>query len=296
MSNELDSCWVREKYDSFEICYKIKNVLLSRQSKFQKIEIVETSGFGRMLLLDGIVNIAETDEFIYHEMITHVALFVHPNPEKVLIIGGGDGGAAREVIRHPEVKKCYLVEIDEAVVEGCKKFIPQTAKSLDDPRVILKIEDGFEFVENTNKRFDIVIVDSTDPVGPSVPLFGKSFYENVYKILNDKGIVIVQAESPFYKKEHQKKILRILKGLFNKVYMYFYANFTYPGGLWSFCYASNDLCPLTDFNPQKVRSSGLKFSYYNESIHRAAFVLPEFLKEELKGYLITNQCTKITEI
>lgn len=285
MSNELYSCWVREKSDYFEICYKIKNVLLSRQSKFQKIEIVEAVGFGRMLLLDGKVNIAEMDEFIYHEMITHVALFVHPNPEKVLIIGGGDGGAAREVIRHPEVKKCYLVEIDEVVVEGCKKFIPQTAKSLDDPKVILKIEDGFEFVANTNKRFDIVIVDSTDPVGPSLPLIRKSFYENVYNILNDKGIVIVQAESPFYIKEHQKKILNILKSLFNKVYIYLYENFTYPGGLWSFCYASNNLCPLKDFNPQRVKKSGLKFSYYNESIHRAAFVLPEFMKEELKGYL-----------
>jgi len=284
--SEESGFWIEEfTGDYFSMRYKAKNRLFSKKSKFQQIDIVDTEAFGRMLLNDGLVMISERDEFTYHEMISHVPLFSHPDPKKVLIIGGGDGGTAREVIKHDNIESCTMVEIDEVVVEGCKKFIPQTAGNLENPKLNLIIEDGVKFIAKTREKFDVVIVDSTDPIGPATPLFGEEFYSNVKKILGEDGIIVAQGESPFYEATMQKTMLGILNKFFEKVHIYNFNNLTYPGGLWSFWYASNVICPLSSFKPERVKNSGIKFSYYNDKIHRASFVLPEFMKENLKDFL-----------
>jgi len=267
--------------------YNVKHRLFSGRSEFQKVEIFETRGFGRMLFNDDVAMISERDEFVYHEMIAHVPLFVHPDPRRVLVIGGGDGGTVREIVRHPSVEHCRLVEIDALVIDGCREHIPQTSAGLDDPRVTVTVADGVRFVAETEERYDLVIVDSTDPVGPAAPLFGREFYSNVERILNDGGIAISQAESPFYEEECQRSMLAILREVFDRVHLYNYVNITYPGGLWSFTFSvRGDLCPIGDFEPERVRGSGLRFEYYSPEVHRAAFVHPTFQSRRL-GELLT---------
>ena len=290
MSSEQDENregqWVEERFwDFFATRFRIKQVLFTGQSPFQRVQVVDTEGHGRMLLNDGLVMVSERDEFIYHEMIAHVPLFVHPAARRVLVIGGGDGGTVREVLKHKSVERCTLVEIDAMVVDACKVYIPQTASSLDDPRVVVMIADGVEFVAQTKERFDVVIVDSTDPIGPAQPLFGPEFYGNVKKVLTERGIVVSQGESAFYSGEMQKSLLRILDGLFQRVGLYNYTNMTYPGGLWSFTFASKGLRPVADFDPSRVRASGIEFNYYNPHVHRAAFDLPQFMRKELGEFL-----------
>jgi len=286
MSDRGDRWLEEDQSGVLRVRYRVGKTLSSKRSDFQTVEIVESAGFGRMLVNDDTVMLSERDERIYHEMIAHVPLFVSPRPERVLVIGGGDGGTVREVLRHPSVVHCRLVEIDGAVVEACREHIPQTASALGDPRVAVTIQDGVEFVARTDERFDVVIVDSSDPVGPNVPLFGAEFYGNVHRVLNDDGIVVSQAESPFYDSEVQQGLLRILRERFPRVGIYNYSNLTYPGGLWSFSFASKGgLCPIGDFDPGRVERSSLTFHYYNAAVHRAAFTLPAFQLEKLGGLL-----------
>ncbi|EQC51957.1 polyamine aminopropyltransferase [Bacteriovorax sp. DB6_IX] len=281
--------WIEEKHEvGYGMRYKVENVLYSKKSEFQTVDVVETKGHGRMLLNDGLVMVTERDEFVYHDMITHVPLFVHPNPKNVLVIGGGDGGTAREVLRHPGVEKCTMVEIDGLVCEACMEFIPQTAEVLKGhDKLNLIIGDGVKFVEETTEKFDIIIVDSTDPIGPAAPLFGPEFYGNVKKCLADNGIVVSQGESPFFNGDIQKSMLKVLNDAFEKTFIYNFSNLSYPGGLWSFTFASNGLDPLKDFDESRVEKSGLDFQYYNTGIHKAAFMLPTFEKKNLAG-LIQN--------
>jgi len=279
--------WVEENHrDTLTLRFRVEKTLFSGESDFQHIDIVETTEFGKMLLNDSVVMISERDEFIYHEMISHVPLFVHPAVRRVLVIGGGDGGTVREVLKHPGVRHCRLVEIDPLVVEGCRKHIPLTAAALDDPRAEVTIGDGVEFVATTDERYDLVIVDSTDPIGPATPLFGPEFYGNVHRILEDDGIVVSQAESCLLEAEAQHSLIRILSGIYERVYVYNYVNMTYAGGLWSFSLATKaGLCPLVNLDEERVASSGIDFRYYNSRIHRAAFALPTFQAQALAPYL-----------
>jgi spermidine synthase len=279
--------WADElEQQTLQLRYKVRERLFSGRSEYQRVDVVETAGFGRMLFNDGLAMVSERDEFVYHEMIGHVPLFVHPDPRRVLVIGGGDGGTVREVIRHRSVEHCRLVEIDALVVEACRKELPWTASALDDPRVAVTIGDGVRFVATTDERYDLVLVDSTDPVGPARALFGEEFYANVRRVLRDGGLVVSQAESPFFDIEQQRSLLGILGGRFERVHIYNYANITYPGGLWSFSYAAaGDLCPLRSFDPARVARSGLAFRYYDAAVHRAAFALPVFQAEALRGVL-----------
>lgn len=280
--------WVEEKFSDFlGLKFKVENVLFSGKSEFQTVDVVETKGHGKMLLNDGLIMVTERDEFAYHDMITHVPLFVHPEPKNVLVIGGGDGGTAREVLRHASVEKCTMVEIDAMVVDACRAHIPQTAKDLDHPKMNLIIGDGVEFVKNTLDKFDVIIVDSTDPIGPAQPLFGKEFYQDVYNCLADDGIVVSQGESSWYALDIQQSLLSVLNQVFTQSYLYSFSNLTYPGGLWSFTFATKKHHPINDFNQQRVIDSGLEFDYYNHQLHSAAFALPSFVKKGLKG-LISN--------
>lgn len=280
--------WVEEKFQDFlGLRFKVEKVLFSGKSEFQTVDVVETKAHGKMLLNDGLIMVTERDEFAYHDMITHVPMFVHPNPKSVLVIGGGDGGTAREVIRHPSVEKCVMVEIDGMVVDACKEFIPQTSCALDDPRIELIIGDGVQYVKECGKKFDVIIIDSTDPIGPAAPLFGSEFYADVSNCLSDNGIVVSQGESSWYALEIQQSLLKVLNGEFPHTYLYSFSNLTYPGGLWSFTFASKGLDPIQDFDPARVAASGMEFDYYNAELHTAAFALPSFARKGLKG-LIKN--------
>lgn len=286
-SAQTTSRWIEENHDQIlTLRYAVKDVLFEGKSLFQTVTIVETEGFGRMLLNDDLVMISERDEFIYHEMITHVPLFIHPHAKKVLVIGGGDGGSAREVLRHSQVEYCHMVEIDEMVVNACKQWIPQTAIGMtDNPRFKLDIADAVDYVATTDQRYDVILVDSTDPIGPAVPLFGEDFYRNVYRILADDGIVVAQGESPVYAAAQQQSLLKTMGKLFPLVSMYNYNNMTYPGGLWSFAIASKKHHPVNTVDTARIADSGITFSWYNSAVHQASFALPQFMLDNLQGVL-----------
>lgn len=271
--------WVDEVYqDIVRTSFKLKKRLFKGTSPFQTVEVVETAGHGKLLLIDGMTMVSERDEFVYHEMIAHPALFLHPKPRRVLVIGGGDGGTVREVLRHKTVESCTLVEIDGLVVEASRKYIPQTAGALSDRRATVRIEDGVKFVAETKEKFDVVIVDSTEPFGPAAELFGPAFYKNVKRILTEDGVVASQAGSPFYEISTIKNLFRITKPIFPVVEVCLFNNLTYPGGLWAFTVATKGLHPVRDFKPARVKASKLKLRWYNADIHAACFALPNFLK------------------
>lgn len=278
--------WVTETCkDAMRFGFRVESTLFTGVSPFQRVDIVKTRDHGAVLLNDGLFMLSERDEFIYHEMIAHVPLFVHPAPRRILVIGGGDGGTAREALRHPGVERVVMVEIDEMVIRACREHIPSVSSALDHPKLTLLVDDGVRFVRETTERFDVILVDSTDPIGPATPLFNAAFYENAARILADDGILISQAESPFYNADIQKPMLANQRPFFRRLHVYLFSNLTYPGGLWSFGFASKGLCPLADFDPARVAASGLAMRYYTPRIHRAAFALPAFMAEHLAGIL-----------
>jgi len=272
-----NSDWYEETHENIALRFRLKERLFDAQSEFQKVEVVETCGNGKLLAHDGMIMVTEKDEFIYHDMITHVPMFTHPSPKNILVIGGGDGGTVREVLKHPSVEKVTMVEIDGMVVEASKKYIPQTSGQLDDPKVTLHIQDGVKFMKESKELFDVIIVDSSEPIGPATPLFNVDFYKDVAARMSDDGIVVSQGESPYYDMKMQKVLVEILAQVFPKVHIYNYCNMSYPSGLWSFTYASKGLCPLKDFAPARVDQ---KFQYYSPEIHVGSFLLPQFMKDE----------------
>ena len=277
--------WVEEQCGEYAARFKVTKVLFSGQSLFQAVDVVETAGHGKMLLNDGLVMLTERDEFVYHDMIVHVPLFVHPEPKSVLIIGGGDGGTAREVLRHVGVERVVMVEIDKMVVDACIEHIPQTASELENERLELIIDDGVAFVANTEEKFDVVLVDSTDPIGPAQPLFGPKFYQDIHRVLKHNGIVVSQGESPWYHAEMQAKLVEIVAGIFDKTFVYNFSNMGYPGGLWSFTFATKGLHPIADFDADRVTNSQLEFEYYNTELHKGCFAIPTFQRKPLEAWL-----------
>ena len=276
------SRWADEEYRGIvRTGFRLKRQVFKGKSPFQTVEIVETAGHGKLLLIDGMTMASERDEFVYHEMIAHVPLFLHPRPRRVLVIGGGDGGTVREVLRHSRVERCVLVEIDGLVVEACRKHLPAIAASLSDARCSVRVGDGVQFVRETSERFDVVIVDSTEPFGPAKELFGASFYKDVKRVLTKDGIVVSQAGSPFYEIDTIKGLDRILNKVFPVVDAYLFTNLTYPGGLWAFTYASKGLSPVKDFRPARVEAARLPLRWYNAGVHSAAFALPNFVRKAL---------------
>jgi len=280
----MRSKWFSEiLYPDISLKIKIKENLYSSNSDSQKIQFLNTYRFGRILALDGTIQTTTVDEFIYHEMMTHIPLFSHPNPKDVLIIGGGDGGILREVLKHKNIKKVTLVEIERKVIDYSQKYLNQICKgSFRSKKLELVIADGAKFVENKSSLYDIVIIDSPDPVGPAKVLFGNRFYRNISKILKKNGIMVRQSGSTFLQKGELKQTYTCLNKIFKYNSVYTAAIPTYIGGLFSFIFSSQTINPanLTIKDLQK-RFAEFKFQtkYYNSQIHTACFKLPNYVKE-----------------
>lgn len=264
---------------------KIKKKIFSGKSPYQKLEVMDTFPFGRILVLDGIVQLSQEDEFIYHEMLIHPAMFYHPDPKKVLIIGGGDGGALREVLKHP-VQEAYLVDIDKKVVEVSQKYLPFVSKgAFKNKRAKIFIEDGIKFVKKYKNFFDVIIIDSTDPLGPSIDLFSQNFYRNVFKALTKNGIISIQSGCLFEQFSHLEKIFKKIKKIFPFVKIH---KTCVPclqcSSEYSFTIAAKfNLAKVTFKNlEKKFKKLNLKSKYYSPKIHFSSVVLPKYLKEKLK--------------
>lgn len=267
------------------ITFGVDRVLFDRQSAYQRVQVLETDAFGRLLTLDGLVMLTERDEFVYHEMIAHPALCLLPHPRRVLIVGGGDGGTLREVLRHATVEQVDLVEIDEVVIEASRAFFPALSVAFDDPRARIHVADGVAFVQQAQAAsYDLIIVDATDPVDFAEGLFGEAFYRDCARILTADGILVTQSESPF-DPTFQRSIqaaYAMLGRIFGRVYMYLAHIPTYPMGLWSFTLASKRLHPVEHFDFKRAVDRLAPFAeqlrYYNATLHRAAFALPSFVQ------------------
>ena len=260
--------------------YKIQRVLYSGESEYQRIDVFEHGWLGRMLVLYGAVMMTERDEFIYHEMITHPALFVHPDPRRVLVIGGGDGCTLREVLRHPSVTLARQGEIDGQVVEVAREWLSEVnGNSFDDPRVDLVIDDANTFLDGDDGTYDVVLSDCSDPLGPAEVLFEKDFFEKVLDRLGDHGIFAAQTESPMFYPDQVREIHRRLHQVFPVVRMYLAHIPTYPGAMYSFAFCSRGLDPVGDFHHERVSDLGLETKYYNADLHGSCFVLPTCARE-----------------
>ena len=260
---------------------RVKETLFMGKSEFQDVAVIDSYQFGRMLVLDGVFQTSIAEEFIYHEMIAHVPLFTHPSPKHVLVIGGGDGGAIREVVRHDNVEKAEMIEIDGMVVEVSKKFLPEISEALinNHPKLELKIGDGIQHMKDAENKYDVIIVDCSDPIGPGEGLFTSEFYKNVYKALKEDGLFVQQTESPFYHQELITYVNKEVSALFpiTKTYL---ANIPlYPSGLHCFTMGSKKYDPL-QVNMDEIQN--LDTRYYNKEIQKSCFVLPNFVQNLVK--------------
>ena len=271
--------WYTEyQTDNLGITCKIKKTLHTEKSDYQDIAIIETNEFGKMLVLDGTVQTTDRDEFVYHEMITHVPLFTHKNPKKALVIGGGDGGSIREILKHPSIEKAVLVDIDGRVIEVARQHFPQISCKLDDERAEVRVEDGIKFIQNHRNEFDVIMIDSTDPVGPAEGLFAKEFYQSIWKALKDDGVFVAQTESPFLHQDLIKKVYDDVSSIFEIANVYTCVVPTYPSGFWSFTIGSKK------YNPEQVddnRFLEIETKYFTKEIYKASFAIPKFLKDKL---------------
>ncbi len=262
----------------------VNDILFSEQTEYQRVEVYETDSWGNLMVIDGMVMLSERDEFVYHEMLAHVALFSHPDPRRVLIVGGGDGGTAREVMRHASVETVDLVEIDEAVVRASRQFLPEVG-DWDNPKLNLIHDDGIRFVKDIREPYDIIIVDGSDPVGPAEGLFEKEFLQSCHEGLSKDGVLTAQTESPWVEDYHKgmERFFKILEKLYANSSMYLAYIPLYPAGMWSFAFASKGVDPLAEEAFERVEEGmeafGDKLGYYNSDMHTASFALPGFVRE-----------------
>lgn len=273
--------WISEVGPSFGFTVETTEHLYTARSPYQQIDIYQTAHCGKLMLLDGIIQFTEYDEFAYQEMLAHLPLFAHPCPERVLVIGGGDGGILREIAKHDCVKRIDICEIDAMVIEAAKKFVPSMSCGFDDPRVAVHIADGSKFVADKDSEYDVIIVDSTDPVGPGESLFNAEFYSKMKRALKPDGIIASQSESIYLHPAVIKRLMRINLDLFGS---YNYALMlvpTYPTGTIG---ASVVSCSRDVKNPVREPDASMlaKLRYYTPAIHRASFVLPKFAEDFLK--------------
>lgn len=279
----MELWYTEQQTDEVRFSIKVKQHLYTGKSEFQDVDVFESEELGKFLTLDGLMMVTEKDEFIYHDMITHVAMATNPSIKKVLVIGGGDGGTVRELTRYSHIEKIDMVEIDKLVVDVSREYLPITASKLDDPRVSLYFEDGIRFVADTKEIYDLILVDSTDPIGPGEGLFTTEFYQNCFNILSDNGILVNQSESPYYDQfsHEMKRAHKKIKNIFpiSKVYQFHMP--TYPSGHWLFGFASKKLDPIKDVDFDKWNALGIKTKYYNPQLHVGCFALPSYVQEML---------------
>ncbi|WLD58806.1 polyamine aminopropyltransferase [Salinispirillum sp. LH 10-3-1] len=269
-------------YDGYAQSFEVSELLFEFRTEHQHLEIVETPFMGRVMLLDGIVQTTEKDEFIYHEMMVHLPLFAHPNPRRVLIIGGGDGGILREVLRHKNVEHVTQVEIDQSVIDMCKTYFPKHSDgAFDDPRANIVIGDGKDFVANCQDTFDVIISDSTDPIGPGEVLFTSDFYADEKTCLNPGGIMVAQNGVPFMQGQEVTNTHRRLSKLYQDASFYVAPVPTYIGGFMTLAWATDDASlrqqTPADIAP-RIAAAGFATRYYNADIHVAAFALPNYVR------------------
>ena len=266
--------------EGYGISIKAGKVLFSGQSDFQKVEVFETdSKLGRVLTLDDLMMTTEGDEWHYHEMIVHVPMMHHPNPKTVLVIGGGDGGTVREVLKHDTVEKVVLCEIDGMVIDVCKKYLPTLSCELDNPKCEILVEDAIEYIKDKENMFDIILIDSTDPMGPGEGLFTDEFYTNVKRSLKKGGIMAAQSESPFTNQEEIRKMYTQLRRVFPIVSTYTSNMPTYPGGYWAWAFCSETVEPLSYWDERRGNEITKTCKIYNKEYHNARFALPNYLKK-----------------
>lgn len=277
--------WYTEEHTkNVRFSIKVSRQVISREGDYQRIDVLETPEFGKILVMDGYLMLTEKDEFIYHEMITHVPMAVKPDTKRVLVIGAGDGGTIRELTRYPGIEHIDMVEIDRAVVEVCKEHLPQTACKLDDPRLTIYYEDGLKFVRTRKNEYDLIIVDSTDPFGPGEGLFTREFYGNCYMALTEEGILVNQHESPYYPNDAKamQRAHRNIKASFPISEVYQVHIPTYPSGHWLFGFASKKRRPVEDLQAESWNALGMETRYYNTELHKGAFALPNYVKQLLE--------------
>lgn len=268
-----DTWLVEDDRDNLKISYRLKEIVAEEQSDFQHVMIVDTFDFGRTLVLDGVVQTTSADGHIYNEMITHVPLSIHPSPKKVLIIGGGDCGAAWEVAKYDQVEIIDQVEIDQTVVKLCHEYLPEVSGRLSDPRVHYYFTDGMEYVKKHRNTYDVIIIDSSDPVGPGEALFAKSFYQDVYQALKADGLMVCQSMSPFLNQEITAQTYQRIGEIFPYHKLYTATIPTYPGALWSFTIGSKR------YQHVSIENFDKQTKYVNDNILRSCFQLPAFLQK-----------------
>ncbi len=267
----------KDPYAPIQYVYDVENILHKSKSPFQEIMVIENPHFGRMLILDGVVQITSRDEFFYHEMLVHMLLHAHPNPKKVIVIGGGDGGVVREVLKHDSVEKVYFIEIDEEVINVSRKYFPAVASGVDDKRVEIKCMDGAEFVKGREGDIDAVIVDSTDIIGFAKSLFTVEFFKSVKDCLSEDGMFVSLSESLHFHKEMVIEVQEALKLIFPIVDLYTAPLATYAGNWWTFSAASKKL----DLRTMR-RKYSIDTKYYSDEIHSQAFMPPKMYEKLMR--------------
>jgi spermidine synthase len=273
LSEKNGDLWLTEdEREDLKVSYRIKKIVFEEQSAFQHVMVLDSYCFGNMLVLDGVVQTTSIDGYIYNEIIAHVPLCIHPNPLSVLIIGGGDCGVAKEVCKYNSVGLIDLVEIDQMVVDVCQKYLPEVSGNLSDPRVRFIYEDGVKFIQNKVAEYDIVIVDSSDPIGPAKVLFEKSFYQSLFNSLKKDGLMVCQSQSPIFHSEIMKQTFDRIKDIFPRTELFTAIVPTYPGGLWSFTIGSKQY-----INPNPTKVKQLDTYYVSEQIIEHCFSLPKFM-------------------
>jgi spermidine synthase len=282
----LNNNWFSEIYapEGSAFSLKVKEKLYDEQSPFQHIEVYATETFGNLLVIDGCIMLTERDNFLYHEMLAHPVLFTHPDPRRVLIIGGGDCGTLREVLKHPGIEEVNQVDIDEVVTRIAEKFFPQLCESNKDLRAQLYFEDGIAWVENAeNGYYDVLIVDSTDPKGPAEGLFAEPFFRNCWRVLGGNGLLVQQSESPLFNLHNILKPIRqaLLAAGFNDVHSLNFPQCVYPSGWWTVTMASKNGA-IKHFREEDAANKPFPTTYYNTDIHRAALATPEFMRRVLE--------------
>jgi spermidine synthase len=275
----MELWYTQKQTETYGITAKITKTYVTEKTDFQDLAMIETEEFGTMLVLDGMVMTTVRDEFVYHEMVAHPALFTHPNPKHVLVVGGGDGGVIREILKHPSVEKAVLVDIDGKVIEYSKKYLPSIACGLDDPRVEVIVNDGYMHIHDHKNTYDVIMVDSTEPVGPAVELFSKGFYQGIFESLKEDGIFIAQTDNPWFKADLIQSVNRDVREIFPIVRVYCANIPTYPSGLWTFTMGSKQYDPLA---VDEAKIPEIESKYYTPRLHKAAFVLPRFVEDLCK--------------